>query len=466
MDKRAILQNMSVAFLAQGVTLVLSVIQTLIVPKLLGVEQFGYWQLYIFYVSYVGFFHLGLPDGVYLTTGGQTREEMDKAAIKAQVLFGATYQTIMAVVIVVLAGFLQTGVERVFIVVMTTIYMVLQNLATFMMLELQCMNETKKSSFSTIIERLAFLAPLLALLVLRVDSFYPYVFAYTASTVVQLVYCAWHMRDFWGAELMGLCRAARLSWVSIKTGFPMMIANLMSMLILGVGRFFIDARWGIETFGRLSLALSLVAFFLAFVSQASMVLFPSLRQASRHEVQGFYCAARDAMGLLFPCVYVLYFPMVGLLTLWLPDYASTFVYLIFLLPICVFDSKYNITGVTYYNVLRRERVMLLVNMSAAVVSLSLTIIAVYFLGSVFAVVSAMTVVIVIRSLWSEIYMNRVMKVSASAIGIAELVLTAGFIPVAYFLPAVPAFCLYSAGYAAFLFAFRGDLARTVRKLRP
>ena len=55
MNKKTILQNMSVAFLAQGVTLALSVIQTMIVPKLLGVEQFGYWQLYIFYVSYVGF---------------------------------------------------------------------------------------------------------------------------------------------------------------------------------------------------------------------------------------------------------------------------------------------------------------------------------------------------------------------------------------------------------------------------
>lgn len=182
MNKKVILQNMSVAFLAQGVSMALSIIQTLIVPKLLGVEQYGYWQLYIFYVSYVGFFHLGLSSGVYLSTGGQTREKMDKPAIKSQMIFGVTYQAVMAAVIVVLSSFLQAGGERVFVVLMTAIYLVLQNLATFMMNELQCMNETKKSSFSTIIERLAFLAPLLVLLVLRVDSFYPYVFAYTVST--------------------------------------------------------------------------------------------------------------------------------------------------------------------------------------------------------------------------------------------------------------------------------------------
>ena len=456
---------MSVAFLAQGVSMLLSVLQTLIVPKLLGVEQYGYWQLYIFYVGYVGFFHLGLSSGVYLTTGGQTREEMDKAGIKSQMIFGATYQTLMAVVIVLLASLLRSGAERVFVVVMTAVYLVLQNLATYMMNVLQCMNETKKSSLSTIIERLAFLAPLLALLILRVDTFYPYVLAYTTSTVVQLAYCAWNLKDFWEAEWLGFKEAARLGWTSIKIGFPMMLANVMSMLILGVGRFFIDARWGIETFGRLSLALSLVSFFLAFVSQASMVLFPSLRQASSAEMRSFYHAARDAMGLLFPAVYALYFPMVWLLSRWLPDYSSTFVYLVFLLPICVFDSKFNITGVTYFNVLRRERVMLAVNVIAALASLFLTLVAVYLVGSVFAVIVAMAVVIIARGLWTERYMNRFLGAPANPVGIAELVLTVGFIALACFLPAMPAFIFYAAGYTVFLAVFRRDFLGTIRRLR-
>lgn len=456
---------MSVAFLAQGVSMLLSILQTLLVPKLLGVEQYGYWQLYIFYVSYVGFFHLGLSSGVYLTTGGQTRDEMDKASIKSQMLFGATYQTVMAIVIVMLSQFLQTGSERAFVIVMTAIYLVLQNLATFMMNELQCMNETKKSSYSTIIERLAFLLPLVIFLILRMDAFQPYVVAFTLSTVVQLAYCAWNLRDFVSAPWLGMRRAAHLGWSSIKIGFPMMLANIMSMLILGIGRFFIDTEWGIETFGKLSLALSLVSFFLAFVTQASMVLFPSLRQASGEEVRSFYTAARDAMGLLFPAVYALYFPLAWVLSLWLPAYASTFAYLIFLLPICVFDSKFNVTGITYYNVLRKERVMLAVNAIAAGVSLMLTLVSVYMVHRVFSVISTMTFVIVARSLWSELYMNRVLGVAGSRVGVLELVLTVEFMMVAFLLPPAFAFLLYTVSYAAFLVAFRRKLTGTIRKLR-
>lgn len=465
MNKRAILQNMSVAFLAQGVSMCLSILQTLLVPKVLGVEQYGYWQLYIFYISYVGFFHLGLSSGVYLTTGGQTRDEMDKPAIKSQMVFGATYQTCMAIVIVVLSQFMDVGPERTFVIVMTAVYLVLQNLATFMMNELQCMNETKKSSYSTIVERLAFLVPLLVFLVLRLRVFEPYVFAFTASTVVQLVYCGWHLRDFWRAPFLGIRKAAKLGWASIKIGFPMMMANIASMLILGIGRFFIDAAWGIETFGRLSLALSLVSFFLAFVSQASMVLFPSLRQASESEVRSFYQAACDAMGLLFPGVYALYFPLAWILSLWLPDYASSFVYLILLLPICVFDSKMNITGVTFYNVLRKERVMLAVNAVAAGACLVLTLVSVYAIQSVFAVMASMALVIAVRSLFSEGYMNRLLGVGASRIWAFELGLTAEFVAVAFLLPTVPAFCVYVASYTGFLGVFRRELRGTVRKLR-
>lgn len=465
MDKRSILQNMSVAFLAQGVSMCLSILQTLLVPKMLGVEQYGYWQLYIFYISYVGFFHLGLSSGVYLTTGGQSRDEMDKPAIKSQMIFGATYQTCMAIVIVILSQFISSSPVRTFVLVMTAIYLVLQNLATFMMNELQCMNETKISSFSTIVERLAFLVPLIVLLLLRVRSFEPYVFSYTASTVIQLAYCIWHLRDFWSSPFLGMRRAAQLSWESIKIGFPMMMANIASMLILGIGRFVIDAVWGIETFGRLSLALSLVSFFLSFVNQASMVLFPSLRQAGEGEVRSFYHAARDAMALLFPVVYALYFPLAWILSLWLPDYASSFVYLILLLPICVFDSKMNITGVTFFNVLRKERVMLAVNVAAAAACLALSLVSAYVLQSGFAVMASMAIVIIVRSLFSETYMNRILEVHQNPISAFELVLTVEFVIVAFLLPSVPAFFIYVLSYLLFLWMFRHEFAATARKLK-
>ena len=58
---------------ANLLSLCVSVLTTLVVPKFLGenVEQYGYLQIYLFYVSYIGFFHLGWCDGVFLRDGGK-----------------------------------------------------------------------------------------------------------------------------------------------------------------------------------------------------------------------------------------------------------------------------------------------------------------------------------------------------------------------------------------------------------
>ena len=66
---------------ANAISLIVSLLTTLVLPKFFGdaVEQYGYYQIYIFYVGYIGFFHLGLCDGIYLRDAGKRYESLDKA---------------------------------------------------------------------------------------------------------------------------------------------------------------------------------------------------------------------------------------------------------------------------------------------------------------------------------------------------------------------------------------------------
>ena len=66
---------------ANFITLAISVLLNLFVPKLLGVREYSYWQLYVFYSSYVGFLHLGWIDGIYLKIGGEEYENLDKYSL-------------------------------------------------------------------------------------------------------------------------------------------------------------------------------------------------------------------------------------------------------------------------------------------------------------------------------------------------------------------------------------------------
>ena len=66
-------KNFLYVFGAQILVLLISVARALLVPKILPVEGFGYWEIYLLYTSYVGIFALGDVDGIYLKYGEDLR---------------------------------------------------------------------------------------------------------------------------------------------------------------------------------------------------------------------------------------------------------------------------------------------------------------------------------------------------------------------------------------------------------
>lgn len=465
MDIRRIIQNFSVAIVAQGVSLAMSIASTLIVPKILGVEEYGYWQLFVFYCSYCGIFQLGLDDGVYLINGGKTRDNLDKSSLASQFWVGQTYQWAISAVVIAIALLGDFGQERTFVIICTAVFVIVQNVAYYFGYILQAVDETKKFSYSTMVARGAYLVPLVVFIITRNPNFEPYVIAYIFSSVVQVAYCAWQLRDVMSAKLMPIGRALKDTLLSIKVGSQLMFANVASSLAVGFARFAIDAAWGIKTFGTLSLALSMVTYFLQFISQASMVLFPALRKYGAAELKKFIVSLRDFMGLLFPGVYLLYFPVAWLLGMWLPQYASSFEYLALLLPICVFDSRMNLICTTYFKVARRETLLLLINIVAAGSSLGLSLFGATVLKSLYFVIGSMVVTIIVRSIVSERIVSTELGVGRNHLLVPELALTCIFVVLARSLSYLPALGLYALVYVSYLVIFRKDALRVIGLLQ-
>ena len=437
---------------------------SLLVPKLLGVTEYGYWQLFIFYTSYVGFFHFGLNDGVYLLSGGKGRDELEKRSINGQLLFGLAYQLLFAGALVVLAFLLIPDQKRVFVISATALFLLLNNISLYFGYVFQAMNETKLYSFSVMIDRALFLVPLCVLLIMRVDAFEPFVVSYAASKTCSLLYCLWNARDILREGCCPINQAVRDGVASIKVGSKLMIANIASMLILGIARFLVDAAWGVEVFGKVSFSLSLVNFFITFVTQASMVLFPALRQGSERQRRSFYRGIRDGMEVVFPAIYLFYFPMVFILEKWLPQYAESMRYLAILLPVCVFNTKMDVCCTTYFKVLREEKQLLRANIATMAVSALMSVVGVYLAQSLDVVLIGVVVCIVGRSVWSQHYLDGDLEIAGSRMLAVELALTAGFVALALNLPLMAGFLIYAFAYAAYLFSNRGEIESLLARL--
>lgn len=451
MDYKSIAGNALAAFFAQGVSFLVSVVTTLLVPKILGVEQFGYWQLFLFYASYVGFFHLGLNDGVYLINGGKTRDDLNRASVLSQLLFGIALESIAAGILLLVAYSDLFGRSRSFVVVCVAVFMLLKCVAFYFGYLFQAINETKRYSLSCVLERVVFFLLLSLLLLAKSARFELYVVSYCVSMGCQLIYCAWHGRFIFTDGLLSIEGAAKESLASIRVGSKLMIANIASTLVLGVARALIDAVWGIEAFGQLSLTLSMVNFFLSFVTQTAMVLFPALRQVSEEGLRKFFALSRDLLSLLMPAVYLMYFPIAWLLTVWLPQYADSLVYLPYLLPICVFESKMSICCATYYKVARKEGELLRLNVAVSIIGALGSLFGAFILHSVPAVILFAVLAIAGRSLWAEQAIAHELGLSVSSrIALGEVLITVLFAVMSTLLPAFVSVLLYVACYAVFL----------------
>ena len=461
---RGLLKSVSVALFAQGVTMLVSMVTTLIVPRVLGVEEFGYWQLFIFYSSYVGFFHLGLNDGVYLTNGGASRQSIDKPSIKAQFLVGSTFQAIFGIGVLFLLATAGFGSDRDFVIFTTIIYMVLKNAALYLGYVFQAINETGLYSISCIAERVSFLLPLLVLVIAHIDKFQFYIVILLFSTLIQLVYCLYHARDFISTNCLDLSASLSACRASILTGAKLMFANVASMLILGFARFVIDGIWGIETFGKLSLALSLVNFFLSFVMQVSMVLFPELRRIDKSELCIFFNRVRSVLSVLLPLIYLLYFPLRAFICSWLPDYVSCLPYILILLPICVFDAEMNLASTTIFKVLRLESQLFSINLITALISVVFSICGGYLLHSVDLILLGSCFCVIWRNIYSDRLLQRELDADDSRLQtVGLLLLSVLFIFMIKSFPAWLACVVYLLGYFVFIVIIKNAVGGLFKK---
>ncbi len=420
-------QNLIYAFIAQSTSMILSILISLILPKVLGVEEFAYWQLFIFYSGYVGILHFGLSDGLYLRYGGTDLKDMNKSLIGSQFRCMVIWQTLIAIVALVIIPFLIVNPERMFVCILTAIYLIVANATWCLGYIFQAANETRIYSTGTIISKVLFIFALILSLLTRHYDFRIYVTLYVGAQAIALIYSIINGWDFVTAKWISVQQILHNTLTNMKIGINLTLSNIASSLILGICRGFVDARWSISVFGIFSLAISLVNFILQFITQISMVMFPSLRQLPAEKRKDIYVLLRDSIGIIFCSIMIFYVPMRTVLSWWLPEYTESLRYLSIILPICVFDGKMQMLYNTYMKVYRKEKSLLRINLLSCVVSLILCILFATVNNDVIVVVAAMIIAIALRSVISSIYLSKVMGVGLEDNLVWEIALTVSFI---------------------------------------
>lgn len=392
---------------SQVLVLVLGILKTLLIPVVLGIGDFAYWQVYVFYITYIGLFTLGFNDGIYLRYGGAEYQTMGSARIRSSVRLYALYLLGASVLMLAVCSVEPDPSKRIVFYLATLNIIVMGMMAVFSFV-LQATGRLQRFGVLNAVDKFLFLFFLLALFLFGAKSFTSFVVAELVSKCVALFFMAASCRELikgkgadWGTAFAEVRE-------NVACGLKLMLANLSGMLVLGAGRMVIE-YWGtLESYAFYAFGVSMTNLALVALTSVSIVIYPVLKRLPEEHYLHYY---EDTNAKLFVFSLLMlggYFPVVWLISHAIPKYTPVIPYLNVLFVVTVLQGKMQLLNNNFYKALRYEGQMLRANVESLIVAVILSA-ALYSLHrSVMAIAVAALLTMAYRVFMSERFLRAAM----------------------------------------------------------
>lgn len=459
------IKNFSYTLATNLISLFISLLIVLIVPKLIGVEDYGFWQLYLFYASYVAFLHFGWTDGLYLRYGGKKYRDLDNRLLFSQFYMLVVMQLIIALLIIIISFMYIKEENRMFIMGMTVICMIITNARSFPLFILQATNRIKSYARIVLIGQLIYCFMMILFLLVGYRDFKMLILADILGRVISLFYSMYCCKDIVFQKISNFYFSTKEVKKNINVGIKLMFAYIASLLIIGVVRFGIERSWDVSTFGKVSLTLSISKFIMIFINALGIVLFPVLRRTNENKLPAIYTTFRDALMVILFGLLLGYYPIKSLLTAWLPHYSDSLIYFTILFPMIIFEGKTALLINTYLKTMRKERFMLIVNLITLVFSIISTILTVVLLRNLTLTILSIVILLAFRSILAEIFLSRRLNITIAKDVCLELFMASAFILTAWFIDSWYVIGVYLLIYFIYLILKYKDLTSSLVRFK-
>ena len=452
-DFAQIKRNIGLSVIAQIISLAVSFIMNLVLPKFISEYQYALWQTYLLYVGYVGILHFGLLDGIVLRYSQYDYEELDKVRIRSQFkcLLVMT-NTFCTIAIICVSLFCQNEMRTVFI--MTAIGIITRTIFTYTSYSFQITNRIKYYAEMIIGYRIFYGIGVIAMLLLGFHSFYFFCAVDLGSDVFGVLFSLHNNKGLYFGKSLKIKETLEEAKKNISAGILLMISNWSSFLLTGSARMIIQWHWDKLTFGKVSFAFSITNLFLTFVTAISVVLFPSLKRTNKENLPGLYKKIRAVMNPVLIIILIFYYPGCWILKQWLPEYNNSLLYLGILLPIIIFSSKISLLTNNYLKALRKEKTMLIINLISVGAAICMFTFSAYVTNSLKILLFFIVVAIMFCSILSESVVMKELNIFNIREFINEIVMALIFMFTTMMKSQIKGMLVYGLSIIVFLFINR------------
>lgn len=425
---KKIVRNLSYALSSNFLNFFISALIVLILPKYLGVNEYGYFQLYIFYSSYLGFLQFGWNDGLYLRYAGNKIGELQKLDLKNQFNMLIISQLIFSILLFMVGIFFSNDESKKIITLCLSLSLIPIGCRAMFLFLFQTINDFKSFTKIMIFDRILYLILIVICLIFFENNFEFYIYADVVSKYISFIYSIVLGKSFFkkssGFENYKIFVEEIKG--NIIAGSILMLSNISSMLIVGISRIFIEKQWSIAIFGTISLSLNILSLAMVFITAIGNVLFPTLRGLEESKLSRIYKEISLPIELFSYLVLLFYLPVKFIFDNWFSEYKELSLYLVFILPLIIFETKTSLLINPYLKTLRKEKLLLKINLISLFFSFCFAFVAAFVLNNLLLVTFSMTLSLFFRKNYSEYKLAKILNNSFWDIFFKETIIVSLF----------------------------------------
>lgn len=368
-EHKAVLKVLS----ANVLVLLIGIVQTLLLPSILGPKEFGYYSYYSLYTSYAGILILGMCDGFFIKQSGKKYEDLDKKEFSTYNYILFLYLLIVITMIIIGIMLFHEQDKKYYLLILVCIGTFMVDYKSYYLFINQATARFTIYAKGRVIQKIILL--LATILIIFVDNATAYIiiFASIIGDLITILYFAFYSKDILSSKPEFSKKNIFETFDNIKVGFTLTLYGVSEMLMTSFGRFLIERKLGIIELGYYSLLFSVSALFTQLIYAVTTVLFPLLRRKTVEKSILFLNNLDNLIIYLSGIILVLYYPARFILQIIFPEYTSAMNVMMFIFPIIVSQSRLTLVYNISYKVLRFEKRLLLNTASALAFSVIITL---------------------------------------------------------------------------------------------
>lgn len=359
MEENNFLKNIAQVMFGNAALLLSQVLTGFVLPKLMSVESFGNYRIFMLYGTYAGLLHFGFVDGILFKYGGKNIDDIKREEISKYYSVFIVIEAITSMVIIAISVLFFSGSKYGFIFFAIGIYNFVLNVVTFFQYFSQAIMRFGLVSSASLIQAATISMIIISILISKLIGFSKGVNYRTYVVMYIGVYCV--LLVFY---TLGYKQSNQYNKISItskygtnginevfKVGLPITIAYQISNLTLNLDNQFVSMFFSARTFAKYSFAYNLISITVSVVLAVATVLFPYLNKLGKAAALKQYINNIDYILLFAYASLISYYPVRIIIQWLLPKYQESLVYFRILSPGVAITLCITVIVSNYYKVM-------------------------------------------------------------------------------------------------------------------